>query len=427
MVNEQLIPILVLFSEIGLILALVTIVVVSIYVKRARRLRKLSQDLSDQFKQQMNPRKEEIETLLNKVYSIDAQTASEAINNLFLKEKTTYEHILKSIFGKDKEHALYLYKDIKGLINDYQILPLTYAIHSDVIEKNSSDMVNKSELDNLQSKLDTLLKEHETVSQELSDTKELLERTQREYRSMYPAIYGEAEPGTAPAAATHPEALETPSPPPPQSFLFMDPLETESDDGNSEVESNSTEMSLDAVPPVVENSPDEVTQADATDSLAELDESKIPTLMDHVEPTEIVVAEQLTSAEAEITPDNEITAVALDSIPVLDDMVLPHTEDSARLDELSKEALADLHPSVDSTESGESLVASSEEKLSALDGTKMDEEQKAEKQEIEALLDGLEDLGVDDLANLSGEDPGITDPEAESMEEAPPPKKISQS
>jgi hypothetical protein len=175
---------LIIFSEIGLVLFLVFIIVAVFFVRRRIKDTNTSHQLIETFKNEYPERKNKLTDYVKNKLNIPDEEAGPLLDELLQREKSIYSHTLKIFSGRDRGAIVKLNDDIKALTEAYQ--SIAASSHPQVENNQDTPDVSSEELE-------VLKKDKERLQDELKTALESIDRLQKEYQNLYEKNKGDAE------------------------------------------------------------------------------------------------------------------------------------------------------------------------------------------------------------------------------------------
>lgn len=173
--SELATSILVVFSEIGVVFAIIFGAAIVFLVKRFRGEKQMAKTLVAKLRKSEPERKEKLLSVLKENLGMNEKEANFTMEALNACEKSLYSRVIKVFLGKDRNSITDLNKDVEALVKGYQNLvssPKTELVqsHSDMAAKEEN---KKLRVEKLQLKKD------------LDNAMETMESMMGEYASMY--------------------------------------------------------------------------------------------------------------------------------------------------------------------------------------------------------------------------------------------------
>jgi hypothetical protein len=180
--SEFVTSLLVVFSEVALVLAIVIGLIVFFFVKRGRRDKVLAKTLVETVKEREPQRIERLKDILEKVHHLDEVTAQQNVDEILASEKHLYSRIIKVFLGHDREGLVKINKDVESLAETYR--KLSTVAEAGEVEKYHSDD-NPLVQAQLRAQIKKLEKENEKLEKDLNEAMESMDSMLKEYTLMY--------------------------------------------------------------------------------------------------------------------------------------------------------------------------------------------------------------------------------------------------
>lgn len=178
--NEYFTTILVIFSEVGVFLALIAVVVVILILRRKQKDNVLAHKFVKSLQESENPRKAILAETLVKVHEMDEQKAKDAAMAMLACEKQIYNRVLKIFLGKDRDSIGKLQHDVEGMATAYRKLVDT-APPVEIVERGENP--KQSAAQRIQIK--KLKAENDKLEKDLAEAMTSMDSMLKEYTQMY--------------------------------------------------------------------------------------------------------------------------------------------------------------------------------------------------------------------------------------------------
>ena len=178
--NEYITTVLVVFSEIGVFLALVAIIVAVLIVRRKHKDNVLVHSFVKSLQENEESRKSSLAEVLVKVHEMDSQKAIDAAKAMLGCEKQIYNRVLKMFLGKERDHIAKLQKDVESMAAAYRKLVDT-APTTEIVERGENPKQNAA----LRLQIKKLEAENEKLEKDLAEAMESMDSMLKEYTQMY--------------------------------------------------------------------------------------------------------------------------------------------------------------------------------------------------------------------------------------------------
>ncbi len=178
--NESLTGMLVIFSEIGAMLAL-ALVIFLIYIARRNHKDRLSaKTFVENLHQHEAKRKEDMVHILETIHKMDHENAIKAAHGMLTCEKQIYNRVLKIFLGHDREGLAQLQKDVEYMASTYRKL-------NDPVEtiKEVDRGENPKHSAALRTQVKQLENEKAKLEKDLAESMRSMENMAKEYTLMY--------------------------------------------------------------------------------------------------------------------------------------------------------------------------------------------------------------------------------------------------
>lgn len=180
--SEFVTSLLVIFSEVALVLALVVGVIIFIFVRRGRRDKVLARVLVETLKEKEPQRIERLRDILEKVHNMDEDSAKKSVEAILTCEKKLYSRIIKMFLGRDRDGISKIDKDVESLAETYRSLSSV----SEVGEGSSGHSDDNPLIHaQLKAQVKKLEKENAKLERDLGEAMESMDSMLKEYTQMY--------------------------------------------------------------------------------------------------------------------------------------------------------------------------------------------------------------------------------------------------
>ena len=178
--TESLTSMLVIFSEVGLLLAVGAFVLVFFVLRRKRRENSLARHFVEKFRQNEDTRKQNLMDVLQKVHEMDANLAAKTAEAMLGCEKQIYSRVLRMFLGKDRDALSQLQKDVENMAAAYRKLVDT-AQNTAAIERGDNPKIQAQ----LRAQIKQITAERDKVQKDLDEAMASMENMLKEYTQMY--------------------------------------------------------------------------------------------------------------------------------------------------------------------------------------------------------------------------------------------------
>jgi hypothetical protein len=180
--NETMTSLLVIFSEIGLLLALIAIIVAFFVLRRKHRDNLLAHQVVETLREGEAARKANLMDILEKVNEMDEELASQTAHAMLGSEKRIYNRVLKIFLGHERDGITELQKDVEHMATMYRkLIDNIRAMHTDEPERGDSP---KREAQ-LRANLKQVEAEKQKLQEDLDEAMGSMENMLKEYTQMY--------------------------------------------------------------------------------------------------------------------------------------------------------------------------------------------------------------------------------------------------
>jgi uncharacterized membrane-anchored protein YhcB (DUF1043 family) len=179
--NEYLTSFLVIFSEVGMLLALIGIVVGFLMVRRRQRHRSEARHFVAELRDTEPSRKHQIKEVLEKVHHLEPDAAEKTTETMVNSEKRIYNRVLKIFLGDcHKESLEMLRKDVENMAKAYQRF-VDAAPAGEAAPRGDNPMQAAA----MRKQIKQLEKEKEKLETDLAEAMTSMENIMKEYTQMY--------------------------------------------------------------------------------------------------------------------------------------------------------------------------------------------------------------------------------------------------
>ena len=188
--SEFVTSLLVIFSEVALVLAIIIGLIVFFFVRRGRRDKVLAKVLVETIKEKEPARIERLREIIEKVHHLDEASAMKSVEEILACEKNLYSRIIKVFLGRDRDGITKINKDVESLAESYRRLSNIEDIGE--VEKYHSDN-NPLVQAQLKAQIKKLEKENAKLERDLNEAMESMDSMLKEYTLMYSGGGGKKE------------------------------------------------------------------------------------------------------------------------------------------------------------------------------------------------------------------------------------------
>ena len=178
--NEFLTGLMIVFSQVGVVLALAAVIVVFFMIRRKQRDNSVCKSFIELLKKKEGGRKDGIIDTLQKVHQMDEELAEKTAKSMLTNEKKIYNNVLKLFMGHDRDALAGVQKDVENMASAYRKLMST-AETTQVIERGE----NPKQLAQMRAALKQLSAERDKLQEDLDEAMLSMENMLKEYTQMY--------------------------------------------------------------------------------------------------------------------------------------------------------------------------------------------------------------------------------------------------
>ena len=180
--SETITSFLVVFSEVGVLLALVGIVIAFFIMRRKHKDNILAQQVVDTLRESESARKANLMDILQKVHEVDEEFASQTAHAMLTSEKRIYNRVLKMYLGHERDGITDLQKDVENMATTYRrLIDSIKAMH--VSEPERGD--NPKREAQLRTHIKQLEAEKQKLQEDLDESMVSMDNMLKEYTQMY--------------------------------------------------------------------------------------------------------------------------------------------------------------------------------------------------------------------------------------------------
>lgn len=178
--NEYLTGLMVIFSQIGMVLALAAVIVVVFMVRRKQKDNSMCKNFIELLKKKEGGRKDLMIETLQKVHQMDDELAEQTARNMLSNEKKIYNHVLKLFMGHDRDALTEVQKDVENMASAYRKL-ISIVEEPQVVERGE----NPKQLAQIRAALKHVTAERDKLQEDLDEAMQSMESMLKEYTQMY--------------------------------------------------------------------------------------------------------------------------------------------------------------------------------------------------------------------------------------------------
>lgn len=180
--NETLTSFLVIFSEIGLLLALIAIAAAFFVMRRKHKDNVLARQVVETLRESESARKANLMDILQKVHEVDEEFASQTAQAMLASEKRIYNRVLKIFLGHERDGITDLQKDVENMATTYRrLIDSIKAMHVTEPERGDSPKRDAQ----LRIQIKQLEAERNKLQEDLDESMISMENMLKEYTQMY--------------------------------------------------------------------------------------------------------------------------------------------------------------------------------------------------------------------------------------------------
>lgn len=180
--SEYVTSLLVIFSEVALVLALIIGAIVFIFVRRGRRDKVLAKTLVENLKEKEPQRIEHLKDILEKVHNMDEESAKQSVEAILACEKNLYSRIIKMFLGRDRGGFAKIHKDVETLAESYRRLSSVSEVGESASGHSEENPLVQAQL---KAQIKKLEKENTKLERDLGEAMESMDSMLKEYTLMY--------------------------------------------------------------------------------------------------------------------------------------------------------------------------------------------------------------------------------------------------
>lgn len=178
--NESLIGFLVLFSEIGGVLAVGIIIFGICRLRRDRHERQVAKKFVDSLRKHETGRREQLMEILQKTNFMDAEQATTSAKAMMDGEKRIYNRFLMMFLGHERDDLARIQKDVENLAATYRRI-LENVDATKIVERGENPKLNAQ----LRHQIKQLENEKAKLEKDLAEAMNSMENMLKEYTQMY--------------------------------------------------------------------------------------------------------------------------------------------------------------------------------------------------------------------------------------------------
>lgn len=180
--SETVTSMLVVFSEVGLFLALAAIVISYFVLRRKHRDSLLARQVVEALRETEGARKANLIDILQKVHDVDEVSAGETAQAMLASEKRIYNRVLKIFLGKERDGITALQRDVENMATTYRkLIDSIKALHVEDVERGD----NPKREAQLRAQLKQAEAEKQKLQEDLDEAMTSMDNMLKEYTQMY--------------------------------------------------------------------------------------------------------------------------------------------------------------------------------------------------------------------------------------------------
>jgi hypothetical protein len=172
---------LILMSEVGIALFVIAIIAIIFIVRFRLKQRKLTENVISQYKQLLPERKEQMLTVMQDIYHLNPEDATQCMEDIYKLEKSLYSRILKIFYRHEYDQINYIDRDIQALEAAY----ISLSMNNAPVAAESENKAASEELAAMERKVNILNQDNERLKEDLKRALESVDRIQTEYLAIY--------------------------------------------------------------------------------------------------------------------------------------------------------------------------------------------------------------------------------------------------
>jgi len=178
--NEFLTGLMIIFSQVGAVLALAAVIVVIFLIRRKQKDNTVCKNFIELLKKKEGGRKDGIIETLQKVHQMDEELAEKTAKSMLTNEKKIYNNVLKLFMGHDRDALAGVQKDVESMANAYRKL-MAITETTQVAERGE----NPKQLAQLRAALKQVSAERDKLQEDMDEAMQSMENMLKEYTQMY--------------------------------------------------------------------------------------------------------------------------------------------------------------------------------------------------------------------------------------------------
>ena len=174
--NEFITGLLVIFSQLGVVLAIAAVVAIFLLIRRKQKDNSLCKRFIALLKQKEGPRKDKLVEALKKVHEMGDEQADKTAKSMLGCEKKIYNHVLKLFMGHERDALGEVQKDVEHLASVYTKL-ISKVENTEVVEHGESPKHNAQ----LRAAIKQLTAERDKLQEDMDEAMQSMENMLKEY------------------------------------------------------------------------------------------------------------------------------------------------------------------------------------------------------------------------------------------------------
>ena len=180
--SETITSFLVIFSEVGFLLALIGIIIAFFVMRRKHKDNILARRVVETLRESESARKANLMDILQKVHDVDEEFASQTAHAMLSSEKRIYNRVLKIYLGHERDGITDLQKDVENMASTYRhLIDSIKAMHSSEPERGD----NPKREAQLRAHIKQLEAEKQKLQEDLDESMTSMDNMLKEYTQMY--------------------------------------------------------------------------------------------------------------------------------------------------------------------------------------------------------------------------------------------------
>ena len=178
--SEYFTGLLVIFSQLGVVLAVIAVASVIFLVVRKSKDNSIAKHFVGKLKHDEGGRKDKLTDVLKKVHEMDEDLAEKTASSMLTCEKKIYNRALKLFLGRDRDSLTSLQNDVENMAGAYRKL-IASAENVQIVERGGNPKVEAQ----LRATVKQVSAERDKVQKDLDEAMLSMENMLKEYTQMY--------------------------------------------------------------------------------------------------------------------------------------------------------------------------------------------------------------------------------------------------